>query len=374
MRALVDGAALSGAVRHAGRILDRLDPARNRIMLDAHGDGLTIRADSDVAGSRVTIPATVLRPGTAAVCGTWLIALASQTGSGETLVETCGEDARLTLTAGRRTATMRLLDDDMAPAPVTVDGEDDIVLSLPDGMLARMCDATVHCASRTRTTPILSGIHLYGDGASICAETTDKYRASRIRIPHPGWEGNVTVGAEWLRGAAQGADTVRIRRAGAGGRATALSVSGPGFVDESVLLGGDWPNLARVMPERDADCFTTRISVDRAALLAAVRYLRALNTDDGDMVPIRLSYDADGLSVAHVGVDSTGRDTVSDADVDGDAGTLPAFNAPYLQDALQAVGTERVVIRCAGDRHPAMILPDGSGEDWVQVIVPVRRD
>ncbi|WP_164518368.1 DNA polymerase III subunit beta [Bifidobacterium castoris] len=372
----MDSSAFAAAVRHAGRILDRLDPARNRITIQADDGRLTVGADGAQTVSRVTIPATVLDAGAVAVCGTWLLALAAQSGAGESMIDADGEGG-LTLTTGRRVATMRTLTDDTAAPVMRGDGPDDIVLSFPAGTLARLSDATGHCASRTRTTPILSGIHLHGDGRTISAESTDKYRAARIRIPQPGWEGSLTVGAEWFRGAARHADTLRIRRTRhAGGdtpQPSSLAVSGPGFTDESALLAGDWPNLSRVMPERDTAA-ATEIRADRAALLAAVKYLRALDTDESDMVPIRLAWGADGLSVSHSGDDSTGRDTIEDASIDGDTATLPAFNAPYLQDALQTIGSQRVVIRANGDRKPAMILADGDDEDWVQVIVPIRHD
>ena len=59
-----------------------------------------------------------------------------------------------------------------------------------------------------------------------------------------------------------------------------------------------------------------------------------------------------------------------EAQIEGDPVQI-AFNARYLQEALQNVDAEQLALEFSGPLSPGVLRPTGN-EDYVHVIMPVR--
>ncbi len=414
MKLLIDGNRLRDAVKHTGLILDRINREHNMMTLTATDDTLTIDTVGSEARSRATLDdVNILEPGAVTVNGSWLQALTANLGASETFMRTDDTNA-LTLETGARRARMRTAPDTLS---VNWPDQEGVTIPLADHEIMRMADAVWHAHATNQTRPVLTCIHLSGDGETITAEATDRYRAARITLPLSGWTGDLLVNADWLKRMSRDADTMTILT-NQNGEATGLALSGGGYQDTTAVTAGDYPNLDRVIPDKHQDGYPVELDVNRAMMSNSVKYLKSLNMENREALPIGLAMDRvipdkhqdgypveldvnrammsnsvkylkslnmenrealpiglamDGaqLAVSLSGDDSSGRDLIADVTVTGGLADLPVVNASYLQDALDSYPTERIRLKITDPVKPVVFTVDDD-TDWVQVVVPLR--
>lgn len=184
MKVLVEGAELARAAQHVSRVLDKLDPDHTHITLTAEHDTVTLTANSRSQWARTRLDADVLEPGTVIVAGYWFTALAGQNGPGETVIET-RTDARgewLHTVNGRTRARMRL---------DARRGRKRMARHARHGTGVARRDAAAPDQRRhplrvpQPVTPLLTGVHIHGDGDHVVFEATDRYRAARAQVDAP---------------------------------------------------------------------------------------------------------------------------------------------------------------------------------------------
>ncbi|RYM91867.1 DNA polymerase III subunit beta [Bifidobacterium animalis] len=367
MKLLIDGNRLRDAVKHTGLILDRINREHNMMTLTAADDTLTIDTVGSEARSRATLDdVNILEPGAVTVNGSWLQALTANLGASETFMRTDDTNA-LTLETGARRARMRTAPDTLS---VNWPDQEGVAIPLPDHEIMRMADAVWHAHATNQTRPVLTCIHLSGDGETITAEATDRYRAARITLPLSGWTGDLLVNADWLKRMSRDADTMTILT-NQNGEATGLALSGGGYQDTTAVTAGDYPNLDRVIPDKHQDGYPVELDVNRAMMSNSVKYLKSLNMENREALPIGLAMDGAQLAVSLSGDDSSGRDLIADVTVTGGLADLPVVNASYLQDALDSYPTERIRLKITDPVKPVVFTVDDD-TDWVQVVVPLR--
>ena len=135
------------------------------------------------------------------------------------------------------------------------------------------------------------------------------------------------------------------------------------------LIDGQFPNYQQVLPTTHA----TRAVVDREELLKAVRLSALIASSAANVVKLRLDGDGDspGGSLTVAAAADVG-DAAGDVEalLEGDPVTI-AFNARYLQEALQNVDADQLALEFTGPLSPGVLRPIGD-DDYVHVIMPVR--
>ena len=135
----------------------------------------------------------------------------------------------------------------------------------------------------------------------------------------------------------------------------------------SRLIDGQFPNYQQVLPTSH----TTRAVVDRDELLKAVRLSALIASSAANVVKLRLG--DEGSARHHRSpprpTSATPRAEV-EAAVEGDPVQI-AFNARYLQEALQNLDAGPAGARVQGPLSPGVLKPIGD-DDYVHVIMPVR--
>ena len=134
----------------------------------------------------------------------------------------------------------------------------------------------------------------------------------------------------------------------------------------SRLIDGQFPNYQQVLPTSHS----TRAVVERDELLKAVR-LSALIASSAAHV-VRLRVGEDGSSAINVAAAADVGEAQGDveAELDGEAVQI-AFNARYLQEALQNLDQDQLSLEFSGPLSPGVLKPV-TDEDYVHVIMPVR--
>ncbi len=139
----------------------------------------------------------------------------------------------------------------------------------------------------------------------------------------------------------------------------------------SRLIEGQFPNYEPVIPQSH----NSRAVLDRDAFLAGARRASIFARDSANIVKLELGGedgDGDGSRMAitaHAADLGDNADSV-DAQIEG-AATSIAFNARYLIDVLQNLGSEQAALELSGPLAPGVIRGVGQ-DDYVHVIMPVR--
>jgi len=134
----------------------------------------------------------------------------------------------------------------------------------------------------------------------------------------------------------------------------------------SRLIDGQFPNYQQVIPTGHS----TRAVLDREALLKAVRLSALIASNSANVVKLRVEdSNSDAVTVA-AAADVGDTEGEVEAAIEGDALTI-AFNARYLQEALQNVRAEQVALEFSGPLSPGVMRPLDD-EGYVHVIMPVR--
>ena len=139
-----------------------------------------------------------------------------------------------------------------------------------------------------------------------------------------------------------------------------------GFDLVSRLIDGQFPNYQQVLPKG----FTTKATVDRDQLLAAVRLASLIASSSANIVKLQVGKDAEiGVTVSAAADVGDNKSDV-EATVEGD-GTTIAFNARYLIDVLTNVDADQFSIELNGPLSPGVFRPVPDGQ-YVHVVMPVK--
>jgi DNA polymerase-3 subunit beta len=134
----------------------------------------------------------------------------------------------------------------------------------------------------------------------------------------------------------------------------------------SRLIDGQFPNYQQVLPASHA----TRAVVDRDELLKAVRLSALIASSSANVVKLRLEGDGTGALTIAAAADVGETEGQLETTLEGDPVAI-AFNARYLQEALQNVDADQLALEFTGALSPGVLRPIGD-DDYVHVIMPVR--
>src|SRR5437667_69533 len=134
----------------------------------------------------------------------------------------------------------------------------------------------------------------------------------------------------------------------------------------SRMLSGQFPNYEMVMPKNNEQAAV----FDTVALNQAVRRVALMADDRSHAVRLHLSKDQLLISSQNA-EEGEARETVN-TDFAGNE-TEIGFNAQYLQDFLNVVGSEKVVFEFKDGNSQAQMRPfDNNKHDYKYVLMPMR--
>jgi len=134
----------------------------------------------------------------------------------------------------------------------------------------------------------------------------------------------------------------------------------------SRLIDGQFPNYQQVLPSSHA----TRAVVEREEILKAVRLSALIAVQSANVVKVGIPGDGATALTVSAAAEIGENEGEIDAAVEGDATTI-AFNARYLEQALQNMEGEQVALEFNGPLSPGVLRPVGD-TDYIHVIMPVR--
>ena len=320
-------------------------------------------------GGALTVPARLFNDLAGTFASTATVELSIQEGK-EILHVECG----------KAEADLRGIDAKEFPLlpPVLTDGVKVGQFSPSD--LSDRLKQVAFAAATDESRPILTGVFVEAKGGTLSFVTADGFR---LALRHD-QDDSVVLGGEQPDGSfvmpAKAAKMlVKLLSAQLSdkhedevslwmdGRAVAFRLYDTDIVSQ--LMEGNFVNYRQIVPK----AHNARIVVDRAEI---ERHLRTIGAFKADLVRLdiatiaeygRLRVTAEAAEVGEV-------EGAMEVEMDGDPVEI-AFNRKFLEEAIGACGTKKIIMEFSGSSRPGVIMPVGM-DNYKHVIMPmhIRKD
>ncbi|MFB4316376.1 DNA polymerase III subunit beta [Actinomadura sp. 21ATH] len=358
----VDRQALADAVAWAARTLPSRPalPVLAGLLIEASDGALSLAGfDYEVSAQAVLTgeDVTVTEPGRALVPGRLLAEIVRSLPPHDVDVALKGSEVVLTCGSAEFGLLPLPVEDYPAlPEPPAHAG------TVPGDLLAAAVAQVTPAAGRDDTLPMLTGVRLDIDGATMRMACTDRYRIAARELTwtpaDPAFTAGVVVPARTL------ADTAKAIKPGA---EVTLDLSGSGDVLIGVS-GGGRSMTTRLLDDQFIDyrsrltgTWTTTARVRVAPFIEAIKRV-ALVTERN--TPVRLAFTPGEVRVRAASGDNARANESLPALLDGDDIDI-AFSPQYLLDGLAGVDTEFARLQCTAPTKAALLsaVPDKTDDD-----------
>jgi DNA polymerase III subunit beta len=334
------------------------------IKLTAAPNELTLSATDTELGLTMTVSElTVEEEGTLLLPGRLLGDVVRNLPDGEVSLALRPEQGDLELTAGSARFHLRTLSAEDFPRLPELEGD---AAKLPAGPLAETIDRVARAASRDEVRPILTGVLVQAEGATLTMVATDSYRLSvkhtelERELPEP-VQANVPARAlrELARIIAQeGPDEVSISLT----RNQAVFQAGS-VVLFSRLIEGQFPSWRQLIPES----FEHEVRLPRDELVEVARRVSQLAQRNA---PLRFAFAEGELTVAAETPEVGDASEALPAPYSGEPLEI-AFNPQFLIEGLESVEGDELAIKLSSPLRPGLLQPVGR-EDFSYLVMPIR--
>jgi DNA polymerase-3 subunit beta len=340
-------------------------PILANVLLEAQDAMVHLAATDLEVGARVTVPATVVRPGALTLGARKLLELVRELPA-EPIALALQPNGWVQLTCGA--AAFRLVGLPAEEYPPLDAGGADGWLNVDGARLRGMIARTSYAMSQDESRPFLNGVYFVVKGRELRLVATDGHR---LALGRQAIEGEAELAGIVPRKAVQ--ELARVLAGGGAGGADGVAFTLrdnqfflrlPGFLLASKLVEGQFPNYEQVLPKGHP----RRLVVAREPLAAAIR--RVSVVADDRTRPVRLTASPGTLRLAASSQELGEAEEVLPAEFVGEELAI-GFNARYLLDAVSPMEDERVIVDLKDGLSPGVFR--GSADDaHVCVIMPMR--
>jgi DNA polymerase-3 subunit beta len=360
--------ALWKSLSHTQRVVERRNtyPILANVLIEAGGNGITLRAtDLDIEVTE-NVPATVDAPFVTTVPAHTLTDIVKKMPDGcEVTIENAKE--AVVVKGGRSRFSLATISADSFPDLKS--GTFTAAFSMPAADLRALIERTQFAISTEETRYYLNGIfvHFLEDAGVLRAVATDGHRMARTEIPCPPGAEKIpsvivprkTVG-EILRLIDDATDEVYVEISDSKIRVTLGDV-----VLLSKLIEGTFPDYERVTPKNN----DKRLLLDRKGLATMVDRVGTLASDRGGKA-VKLSISEGTIQALVTNTDHGDATEDMPADWEHDNFEI-GFNTRYLADILSQITTDTVQFQFSDMSSPSLIsAPDDTST--VYVLMPMR--
>ena len=343
-------------------------PVLANVLLRTEDAGLKLTATNLEIGITHWVPGKVDADGALTVPARLITDVVNSLPGAERVDLDLENETTLRIRSGRHQAHIRGIDAD--EFPVIPSAGERPTTRISQRLLKRALAEVTFAAAADEARPILTGVLTRFEGDRLTLAAADNYRIAvkTVATLDPVDETSVVVPArsyvELARILADTDDPVDV--------VLTQSKSQILFHLESTdlvtrLIDGQFPNYQQVLPSSHS----TRAVVERQEMLNAVRLSALIASSSANVVKLQLSSNGEsGIRIA-AAADIGDTEGEVDAAVEGDPVTI-AFNARYLNEALQNVDADQLALEFTGALSPGVLRPVGEEENYVHVIMPVR--
>ena len=262
---------------------------------------------------------------------------------------------------------------DAADFPTVPTYEEDGGMQLEPESFRQMINQVAFAAATDESRPILTGVSARFEPHKLTLAATDGFRLSvrTAAVDHGLAQAmNVIIPAKALAEVARVAVdvtepiSVLIAR-----NRNQILFHLPNVDIVSQLIDGNFPDYNQIMPKTSA----TRAVVDTRAFLAAARRAALFARDGANIVRLKVEPGEGGelgqMAVSAISTEYGDNVSQFDAAIEGNPLEI-AFNAKYLQDALNAIDSQQVNLELGTPASPGVFKPQ-SGE-FTHIVIPMH--
>jgi DNA polymerase III subunit beta len=361
LRATCSRDALASALAVVARALSSRSAVQvlTGIHLDAEDGRLTLAATDMEVSLRASLEGTIAGDGAVVVPGRLLADLVRLLPDPVVSLAYDEGDGVLEVTSGSYASKVNVFSAEDFPRLPSLDVP---LHTIDASALLGTIDKVARAASRDESRPVLTGILVRFEGATLTMAATDSYRLSvkETTLGESGPELEAIIPARALQ---------ELSRLAAGAETVSLGVHenhvifGVGDVWlTSRRIDGQFPNYNQLLPET----FEAEVTIERAPLLEVVRRASIMAQRNS---PLRLRFAEGELSVSAQTQDVGEARESLQIEYAGDALEI-GFNPEFLRDGLEAVSGDSIQLRLINPLRPGLIAsPD---ESFWYLIMPIR--
>ncbi len=366
---------LRKAVAAAERVVGRQAtlPILGNFLLETENGRLKISATNLELGLLVWVGAKVVEEGRVTVPARLLSSFIANLPADE-VVTMESEGQTLHVSGGRYRVRINGLD--AKDFPLMPQPKNTTPLILPAQAFKQALSRILPCVATQETRLELMGVSVLFGKKGIDLAATDSFRLAEDVLVFD-WGGNqaltqIIIPAHTLAEVVRGVDvnTTEVKMIVEENQLF-FDVDGVRIV--SRLITGRFPDYKQIIPER----FATNVGVDRELFVRAVRIASLFASGTAREVVLKVRPKESLMVVESRSQESGENQTkVPLRVVSGDADGEYIFNAQYLMDGIQSVGTDEVLLCVNENIAPAALKPsqDGSSNEnrFLYILMPIR--
>jgi DNA polymerase III subunit beta len=247
-------------------------------------------------------------------------------------------------------------------------------ITIPSLKLQTVIDSVLYAASTDEIKMILNGVNFSIANDELIAVTTDGHRVARVcaNISDNGSDAlNFTIPAKMLT------EVSKILLTASDSNDcivnvcdSIVSMSVPGVKMICRLITGQYPAIETLIPRT----FKHEYTIERKALVATLK--RVLNLADKKGRAVAVAWDIENRT-AVLTTESSDFGDATDAiafkpQTTTNQNSSIGFNIDYLTDAINAISTDEVVIKCNESQQPVIVCPIGGLLDQLALVMPME--
>ncbi len=355
-------------------------PVLSNVLLSVDGESLRLSATNREISINVWIPATVEDIGMTTLPARLLSDFVNNLPPERIDMELTTRTETMRLQCAKNNANIKgIAADDFPIIPAyTPDAESTLYTAgnhytLEPGHLYENINAVTFAAATDENRPTLTGVETTFDDGRLTMGATDGYRMA-MRACDAVFQtdkNTVVIPARSLAEVARiCGDAVGIVNVVISGNRNQALFSATGKKEwqrvdmVSELIDAKFPDYRATIPKR----YNTRITVDTAAMVKALRVALLFGRDNADLVNLAVGKDSVCVS-AHSGESGDNLSTV-EATIEG-APLEIRFNARLLIDAFEHISAPQSIVELTVPTRPATIRPMND-DNYLQVVMPMH--
>ncbi|HIW69896.1 MAG TPA: DNA polymerase III subunit beta [Candidatus Limosilactobacillus merdipullorum] len=335
------------------------------ILLTGSNSDITI--ESSITSADEQYELTVDEPGAIVLPARFFIDIIKKLPDKNVTIEVAsGFEAQIT--SGQAEFKINGQDANAYPKLPEIDAEDAVQLA-PE-MLKEVINQTVIAVSNQESRPVLTGIHVTLANGLLTAVATDSHRLAqrKVNVDTSDQQFNVVIPGKSLqelsRMIGDGKDDVKLQIAD---NLALFTFGNIRFL--SRLIEESYPETDRLIPTTS----DTVIEVNAADFLSSIERASLLSHESRNNV-VKLTMDPDATQ-AKISGNSPDvgyvEEQVAHSSLTGQELEI-SFNPDYMKDALRSFGQAKITMSFTSPLRPFTLVPDGDGNNFVQLITPVR--
>ncbi len=343
-------------------------PILSNVLVNAESDGVTITATDLEMGIRVRLQAVVETPGAVAVPSKKLLELVRELSAEEiSMALQAGEKVKIV--SGASTFKLAGISKDEYPAfPEANEAE---MFEIEKAILGDMVKKAVFAAAEADSRYVLNGVLVdiikSGAGMKVRMVATDSHRLALV-------ERSLGVTVKEQKAIIPKKAMSELRRflddpgeqktVKVGFTKSHVVFNQEGAVMVSKLIDGLYPNYQQVLPSNNKKI----VIVEKEAFGGALKRMSILSNQKTSSIAFAISNGKVGLEAKSADIGESSE--IVPAEYAGEELTI-GFNVRYVQDAIAAMGSQKLILHLADPLSPGLITEAGM-EDYKCVVMPLR--